>query len=71
MSVLTDLRNRGVRDAFFVVCDGLKGVPEVVGNASPAAIIQRCQLHYADVLVMPTRSWDALRGRGFGLARSA
>ena len=32
MSVLTDLRNRGVRDVFFVVCDGLKGLPEVVGN---------------------------------------
>ena len=27
MSVLTDLRNRGVRDTFFVVCDGLKGHP--------------------------------------------
>jgi putative transposase len=25
MSVLTDLRNRGVKDTFFVVCDGLKG----------------------------------------------
>ena len=29
MSVLTDLRNRGVGDVFFVVCDGLKGLPEV------------------------------------------
>jgi transposase-like protein len=27
MSVLTDLRNRGVRDVFFVVFDGLKGLP--------------------------------------------
>jgi putative transposase len=27
MAVLTDLRNRGVRDVFFVVCDGLKGLP--------------------------------------------
>lgn len=33
MSVLTDLRNRGVEDVFFVVCDGLKGLPEVVTNA--------------------------------------
>jgi hypothetical protein len=32
MSVLTDLRNRGVKDVFFVVCDGLKGLPEVVGT---------------------------------------
>jgi len=29
MSVLTDIRNRGTRDAFFLVCDGLKGLPEV------------------------------------------
>jgi putative transposase len=32
MSVLTDLRNRGIRDVFFVVCDGLKGLPDVVSN---------------------------------------
>src|SRR5215510_4121617 len=32
MSVLTDLRNRGIKDVFFVVCNGLKGLPEVVGN---------------------------------------
>src|ERR1700743_269615 len=36
MSVLTDLRNRGIKDVFFVVCDGLKGLPDVVGNAWPA-----------------------------------
>ena len=40
MSVLTDLRNRGVRDVFFVVCDGLKGLPEVVSNVWPQAIVQ-------------------------------
>jgi transposase-like protein len=37
MSVLTDLRNRGTRDVLFVVCDGLKGLPEVVSNAWPQA----------------------------------
>ena len=42
MSVLTDLRNRGVRDVFFVVCDGLKGLPEVVEQAWPQAIVQTC-----------------------------
>ena len=45
MSVLTDLRNRGVRDVFFVVCDGLKGLPEVVANVWPAAIVQTCIIH--------------------------
>src|SRR5271167_3896106 len=45
MSVLTDLRNRGVKDVFFVVCDGLKGLPEVVSNAWPQAIVQTCIIH--------------------------
>jgi putative transposase len=29
MSVLVDLKNRGVRDVFFLVCNGLKGLPDV------------------------------------------
>ncbi len=45
MSVLTDLPNRGVRDVFFVVCDGLKGLPEVVGNVWPQTIVQTCIIH--------------------------
>jgi putative transposase len=40
MSVLADLRNRGVNDVSFLVCDGLKGLPEVVGNVWPQAIVQ-------------------------------
>jgi putative transposase len=45
MSVLTDLKNRGVRDVFFLVCDGLKGLPEVVGNVWPLTIVQTCIIH--------------------------
>ena len=45
MAVLTDLRNRGVKDVFFVVCDGLKGLPEVVGNVWPQAIVQTSSVH--------------------------
>jgi putative transposase len=45
LAVLTDLRNRGVKDTFFVVCDGLKGLPEVVANAWPQAIVQTCIIH--------------------------
>jgi putative transposase len=45
MAVLTDLRNRGIKDTFFVVCDGLKGLPEVVSNVWPAAIVQTCIIH--------------------------
>jgi putative transposase len=45
MAVLTDLRNRGVGDVFFVVCDGLKGLPEVVSNVWPQTIVQTCIIH--------------------------
>jgi putative transposase len=45
MSVLVDLKNRGVRDVFFVVCDGLKGLPEVVENVWPMTIVQTCIIH--------------------------
>ena len=43
--VLTDLKTRGVKDVFFVVCDGLKGLPDSVGAVFPAAIVQTCVIH--------------------------
>jgi putative transposase len=45
MSVLTDLKNRGVVDVFFLICDGLKGLPEVVENVWPLARVQTCIIH--------------------------
>jgi putative transposase len=45
MSVLTDLRNWGVKDVFFVVCDGLNELPDVVGNVWRHAIVQTCIIH--------------------------
>ena len=35
-AVLTELRNRGVADMFFLVCDGLKGLPDSVNAVWPA-----------------------------------
>jgi transposase-like protein len=63
MAVLTDLRNRGVRDAFFVVCDGLKGLPEVVANVWPQAIVQTCIIHLIRNTFRLTskRDWDAIK----------
>ncbi len=63
MSVLTDLRNRGIRDVFFVVCDGLKGLPEVVANAWPAAIVQTCIVHLIrnTFHLASKRDWDELK----------
>jgi Transposase, Mutator family len=42
---LVDLKNRGVRDLFFLVCDGLKGLPDVVEAVWPQAIVQTCIIH--------------------------
>src|SRR5690349_18658524 len=40
MSVLIDLKNRGVADVFFVVCDGLERLTETVRAVWPEAIVQ-------------------------------
>ncbi len=63
MSVLTDLRNRGIKDTFFVVCDGLKGLPEVVSNVWPQAIVQTCIIHLIRNTFRLTsrRYWDEIK----------
>jgi putative transposase len=44
-SVMTDLRNRGVRDIVIACCDGLAGFEDAIGAAFPAAVVQRCVVH--------------------------
>jgi putative transposase len=63
MAVLTDLRNRGIKDTFFVVCDGLKGLPEVVSNVWPEAIVQTCIIHLIrNTFRLTSRKyWDELK----------
>jgi putative transposase len=45
LSVLTELRNRGVRDIFIACVDGLTGFPEAIRAAYPHALVQRCIVH--------------------------
>lgn len=45
MTLLTDLKNRGVLDACIVCCDGLKGLPDAIGAIWPEAIVQTCVVH--------------------------
>ena len=40
MAVLTELKNRGVKDVFLLVCDRLKGLPHFVNTVSPT--VQTC-----------------------------
>lgn len=63
LSVLSELKTRGIEDTFFVVCDGLKGLPEVVNTVWPQATVQTCIIH----LIRNTyryaskKDWDGLR----------
>lgn len=45
MSVLAELKNCGVTDVFFLVCDGLKGLPESANAVFPLAKVQTCIIH--------------------------
>jgi putative transposase len=45
MTMLTELRNRGIADALIVCCDGLKGLPDAVRVIWPDATVQTCVVH--------------------------
>ena len=45
MTVLTELRNRGMHDALIVCCDGLKGLPDSIRATWPQATVQTCVVH--------------------------
>jgi len=45
MNVLTELRNRGVRDIYLVCVDGLKGFPQAIESLFPKAQVQLCIVH--------------------------
>ena len=45
MSVLTDLRNRGVQDILIACMDGLTGFPDAVRAVFPETRIQLCIVH--------------------------
>jgi putative transposase len=45
LNVLTELRNRGVRDVYLVCVDGLKGFPQAIESIFPHAQVQLCIVH--------------------------
>jgi len=45
MSVLSELRSRGVADVCIVCCDGLTGLPDAIGVVWPQATVQLCVVH--------------------------
>ena len=76
LSVLTELKNRGVQDILIAAVDGLKGFPEAIESVYPKTQIQLCIVHMVrnslryvpwkerkDVAPRPA---DGLRGRDPG-----
>jgi putative transposase len=45
LSILTELRHRGVRDIFIACVDGLKGFPQAIESVFPQAQVQLCIVH--------------------------
>jgi putative transposase len=45
LSVLTQLRNRGLCDILICCCDGLSGMPEAITSAFPDTVVQTCVVH--------------------------
>jgi putative transposase len=83
LSVLTEIKNRGVEDVCITVCDGLKGLPEAINTVWELAVVQTCIVHlirntfrYAARQYRDEMSRDpapglhgAVRGRGEGTLR--
>lgn len=45
LSVMTELKNRGLQDIFIACCDGLKGFPEAIEAIYPQTQVQLCIVH--------------------------
>jgi transposase-like protein len=55
MTVMTELRNRGIADCFIVCCDGLKALLEAILATSPLADVQTCVVRAPRPLVVALR----------------
>ena len=73
-ALLSELVDRGLRlgEQQLFVLDGAKALRNAVPDvAGPRALVQRCQRHYADSRVMPTRARASRGDRGLRLRLSA
>jgi putative transposase len=58
-AVMTDLRNRGVRDILIACCDGLTGFEAAIHSAFERATVQRCVVHLVRNALRPVARRDA------------
>lgn len=55
LKVLTDLRNRGLKDILIACCDGLKGFPQAIEAVYPHTQVQLCIVHLMSWCAFPSR----------------
>lgn len=62
MTMLTELKNRGIADALIVCCDGLKGLPDAIRVTWPQATVQTCVVHLVrnSLRYASKRHWQAI-----------
>jgi putative transposase len=62
LAYLTEIKNRGVADAFIVCADGLKGITEAIAAVWPLAIHQTCVVHMVRATLAYTnrKDWQAI-----------
>jgi putative transposase len=62
LTVLSELKGRGVADVCIVCCDGLTGLPGAISVAWPQAIVQLCVVHLirASLRYASKRYWTPL-----------
>jgi putative transposase len=62
LSVMSELKSRGVADVCIVCCDGLTGLPDAIGVTWPQAIVQTCVVHLirASLRYASKRDWTPL-----------
>jgi putative transposase len=62
MTMLTELKNRGVADALIVCCDGLRGLPDAIRVTWPEATVQTCVVHLVrnSLRYASKKNWPAI-----------
>jgi len=63
LKVLTDLKNRGLKDILIACCDGLKGFPQAIEAVYPQTQVQLCIVHLIRNCLLMCRGKTAKRSR--------
>jgi putative transposase len=62
LTVLSELKSRGIADVCIVCCDGLTGLPEAINVVWPAATVQLCVVHLirASLRYASKKDWSSI-----------